>query len=121
MKPTVLIVEDDQDVREYYELVLTGLDIDIFSAKNGKEALDLWDSGQQVDLILLDVIMPVMDGVEFLKALRNERKSQVPVVPCTIDERTLEKLYAVEKFDKQFVKVQGGHVLIEIVKDKLGL
>lgn len=68
----VLYVEDDEDLRELGELAL-GLDssLDIRTADGGEAALALLDSGQwKPDLILLDVMMPDMDGPALLTSIR---------------------------------------------------
>lgn len=62
----ILIVEDDDLLREMYELVLTAHPFLIDTAENGKAALEL--VGQNTyDLIILDLMMPVLDGVGFLR------------------------------------------------------
>lgn len=65
----ILVVEDDKNTARLMRAVLTHADYEVFQASNGQEALDLMDS-QHVDLILLDVMMPVMDGYEFTDQLR---------------------------------------------------
>jgi len=62
---TLLIVEDDSDIQEYYRILFAGLDVNMLQAYNGKQALDVIDSGCSVDLILLDVVLPEMSGEEF--------------------------------------------------------
>ncbi|HUB93792.1 MAG TPA: response regulator [Verrucomicrobiae bacterium] len=65
----VLIVEDEQLLNEAYARVLAAANISLLRAYNGKEALDLVTQ-KKPDIILLDLRMPVMDGIEFLKRLR---------------------------------------------------
>ena len=62
----VLIVEDEQLLNEAYSRVLSAANISLLRAYNGKEALDLLKE-HKPDIILLDLRMPVMDGIEFLK------------------------------------------------------
>jgi CheY-like chemotaxis protein len=69
----ILIVEDEKLLNEAYELVLTKEGHDVAAAFNGEEALKLFDE-HQPDLILLDLRMPRMDGVEFLKNLEKQGK-----------------------------------------------
>jgi CheY-like chemotaxis protein len=69
---TVLVVEDDADVREMIQLVLEFEGYSVLTAPNGAEGLEMLRArGNEVGLILLDIIMPVMDGWTFL-----EKKSQ---------------------------------------------
>jgi CheY-like chemotaxis protein len=68
MRHFVLLVEDDEDVRETLDLLLRSSGYDVLTARNGKEALQvLREHPDDVALILLDVVMPVMDGWEFLE------------------------------------------------------
>lgn len=121
MKKTVLIVEDDQDIQEYYEVVLKSLDIEILKAENGLQALAMVDMGKKIDLILLDIIMPVMDGYEFFKTLRRKRKSRIPVVPCSVDDLAIKKLEEVEAIQKTFLKFSHAQALKDLVKERLGI
>jgi CheY-like chemotaxis protein len=80
---TILIVEDDQGTREIMARYLTLAGYEHVSASNGWEALLAVDQND-VDLILLDVMMPGMDGVTFLNILRNaQTKRNTPVVIVT--------------------------------------
>jgi CheY-like chemotaxis protein len=67
----VLVVEDDAGIRDSLrDLLLAEVpDIEVVTATNGQEALDLLDAGSTPCLVLLDIVMPVMNGVEFLDAL----------------------------------------------------
>lgn len=65
----ILVAEDDKNTRRLMEAVLSRAGYDVFSAENGVKALELTDS-QHIDLILLDVMMPGMDGYEFAETLR---------------------------------------------------
>ena len=81
MKDKILIVDDSQLNRELLNEMLCE-EYEILEADNGKTALDIMDSVQnKVSAILLDIVMPIMDGFEFLKVL-NEKKimDKVPVL-----------------------------------------
>ncbi len=71
----VLIIEDEQLLNEAYARVLTAANISLLRAYNGKEALEVLKA-EKPDIILLDLRMPVMDGIEFLKQL--QPKKQLP-------------------------------------------
>jgi CheY-like chemotaxis protein len=66
-KHSVLIVEDDRDLREAYVLILQSEGIATFAAENGLEALELIKEQGDPGIIFLDLRMPVMDGIEFLE------------------------------------------------------
>ncbi len=71
--PKILIVEDEKALNEAYQMVLKKAKYSVYSAYNGQEALDSF-AKQVPDLVLLDLRMPKMSGVEFLKALRPLKK-----------------------------------------------
>lgn len=77
MTKKVLIVEDDAALSDAFSMTLTFADYKVHIAENGQKALDYLEK-ETPDIILLDVLMPVMDGREFLKAYDN--KHQIPVV-----------------------------------------
>lgn len=66
-KATILIVEDDTDLNSAYEMILTSSGYRVATAYNGKEALETLERDGDPDIIFLDLRMPVMDGIEFLK------------------------------------------------------
>ena len=65
----ILVVEDEDILRETYELILSTEPYTIETATNGQEAIDMV-SQKKYDLILLDVMMPVMDGITFLEKIQ---------------------------------------------------
>lgn len=67
-KKSVLIVEDDVDLRDAYVLILQSEGIDTVSAENGQVALDIIKAKGDPGVIFLDLRMPVMNGIEFLRA-----------------------------------------------------
>ena len=77
----ILVVDDDPDLREFLQLVLTSMGFEVTSAANGQEALDDMED-HDPDLILLDMKMPVMNGWEFCRALEG-RASRPPIVVVT--------------------------------------
>jgi urea transport system substrate-binding protein len=77
----ILIVDDDPDLREFLQLMLTSMGFEVTSAANGQEALDILE-GRHPDLILLDMKMPVMDGWEFSRALE-AHDARPPIVVLT--------------------------------------
>jgi two-component system, OmpR family, response regulator ArlR len=67
----ILIIEDEKPMARALELKLTHAGFDVLEAKNGEEGLDV-ALREHPDLILLDIIMPVMDGVTMLNKLRHD-------------------------------------------------
>ena len=85
---TVLIVEDDEQVRDAIAEALQDEGYTVRIAANGREALDALGTGQnEPRLILLDLAMPVMDGWEFLREReRHPRLAGIPVCAVTAAE-----------------------------------
>ena len=79
---TLLLVEDDEDLRDVVRDALQNDTRRVIEAEHGREALDLIAKNGLPDLILLDMNMPVMNGWQFAKELR-DRQWQVPVVVLT--------------------------------------
>lgn len=93
---SILIAEDNLINQRMLELLLQKIGHSAICTNNGKEALDRWRKGG-VDLILMDIQMPVLGGVEALEAIRAEEKAQgghLPVIALTADalKGTEEKL-----------------------------
>ncbi|MBY0456170.1 MAG: response regulator, partial [Gemmataceae bacterium] len=77
-----LVADDEPTVRQVGELLLRQLGYEVLTAANGAEAIDLFHAhADRVRLVLLDLMMPVMDGAEALAAIRE--RSMVPVVLCS--------------------------------------
>lgn len=79
----VLLVEDNEINRQVASEILQGIGVRVHEAENGKDAVDYLD-GHTVDLVLMDIQMPVMDGYDATRALRSqERFSELPVIAMT--------------------------------------
>jgi CheY-like chemotaxis protein len=82
--PLLLVVDDERDIREALDFVLTLQGYQVLLASHGQEALDLLKGGVEPDLILLDLMMPVMNGMELLAAIRRDpRFLHVQVIVLT--------------------------------------
>jgi putative two-component system response regulator len=90
MNLKVLIVDDDFINRKLLQALLKkhpDLIRDVVEAENGAEALSAVREDPDINLVLLDIIMPVLDGKEFLKVFRSDsRYSNVPVIVLTTDD-----------------------------------
>lgn len=80
---TILVVEDDEDVREAIAVALEAEGYRVLSAENGRDALSILTSGAERPpcVVLLDLMMPVMSGVDLLDAMRDdEALKPIPVL-----------------------------------------
>jgi CheY-like chemotaxis protein len=66
---TILIVDDESDMRDALQAILEGEGYRVLSASNGRQALDLMEKGAAADLVLLDVMMPLMTGYQLLDCM----------------------------------------------------
>jgi two-component system response regulator (stage 0 sporulation protein F) len=92
----VLIVEDEQLLNEAYSRVLAAANISLLRAYNGKEAMELLKKNKP-DIILLDLRMPVMDGIEFLKKLnpkQNLPEAKIIVFSNYDDQREIDEAFS---------------------------
>lgn len=85
----VLAVDDDKINRMLLKSMLkkSGIVAEIVEAENGSDAIDVLKSRDDIDLVLLDIIMPVMSGMEMLQVAREDSNlRQVPIIMLTTDE-----------------------------------
>ncbi len=95
-KPVVLIVEDQKDVREYIKDSL-GRGYTIFEAENGKQGLQQVED-EEPDIIISDIMMPEMDGLEMTRKLKNQLKtSHIPIILLTAKASQEQKLEGLEE------------------------
>lgn len=84
----ILIVDDDADIRKMLTILLGNDGYDTAQAENGKQAIEVLD--ESIDLILLDVMMPVMDGVAACIKIRE--KSNVPIIFLTAKDTDMDQI-----------------------------
>jgi CheY-like chemotaxis protein len=83
-KPLILVVEDHEFARQALAALLESMGYDVVEAANGREALAHVDKGARPDVILLDLMMPVMDGWEFMQRQRRDwRLCTIPTIVVT--------------------------------------
>ena len=104
----ILAVDDEPDVLKLVEMALKVEGYKVIKATNGKEALELANK-EKPDAILLDIMMPEMDGMEVFKRLKEkDETSQIPIIMVTgvSDRKSIKKLldkgvnyYIIQPFD----------------------
>lgn len=120
-KKSILIVEDEPELADAYLSLLSQVGYDVAVAHNGKEALDKAES-HQPELILLDLRMPVMDGVEFLEKydLKNKHPNVKVIVFSNYDmQDEIDDAYRLGA-DRYVLKAWASpKELLQIVKNTL--
>ncbi|MBE0478256.1 response regulator [Candidatus Aerophobetes bacterium] len=96
-KKLILIADDDPDVRESLKLMLSATSYALTFAANGKEVLEKMNE-KMPDLLVLDLLMPRMDGFEVIKKLKKEPEfSTVPILILTsVKKQASERRYELE-------------------------
>jgi two-component system chemotaxis response regulator CheY len=101
--PTCLVVDDSAIIRKLAVRMLTNLDIRTVEAENGAQALEQCAISAP-DIVLLDWNMPVLNGIEFLRALRaNRTMSQPKVLFCTTESEFSRILEAMQSGADEYI------------------
>lgn len=113
----VLIVDDDKTTRKMISLILKSKGYEVVTAENGIEALQKLGL-ERINLILTDMNMPYMDGIEFIKQVRaNPDMSNIPIVMITTEADEDEKRRAFEAgVDDYLVKPTNAEQISESMK-----
>ncbi|MBQ8850048.1 MAG: response regulator transcription factor [Clostridia bacterium] len=85
----ILVVDDDKNTRMFLSAVLQKNGYDVSIASNGEEALEVMDK-EHIDLVVLDIMMPKMDGYEFTKILR-EAQNTLPILMVSAKQLPADK------------------------------
>lgn len=114
----ILIVEDETFLRELLRMVLVGKGYAVHLVRNGQEAVDFLSAGGQARLILLDMMMPVLDGPGFLGWLHVHPLAggQPKVVVLSAFEPETQPDMALPGFDKVLVCVKKPVVVPELLQ-----
>lgn len=118
-KKRILVVDDEPELVEMIKLRLEANDYDVITAYDGEQALDIVK--EKPDLILLDIIMPKIDGYEVAARLKqSDRTSSIPIIMLTAKGQVedVEKSYAVGAID-YIVKPFDPRLLLEKIRKSL--
>jgi two-component system response regulator MprA len=115
----ILVVEDDRDIRETVVDILEDHGFEVTAAGDGQQALNFLDAGTMPDAILLDLMMPNMNGFQFREEqLKNATWARIPVAVLTADVEAKEKAQSVkaDAFVKKPLKIQP---LLDVIEQLL--
>ncbi len=123
VKKKILVVEDDLDLSKLVLLKLTQEGFEAISAQTGSEALD-YVKNQKPDLILLDILLPDIDGLSVLNEIANNTTTKdLPVIILSnlADQGSFEQAAAIGHYDYLVKATTDLNVLVQKIRDKLGI
>ena len=122
-KRNVLIVDDDPDVLSMLERLLKKLEYNPFVAQNGEEAVQIIDTSR-IDVVVSDLVMPEMDGMELLKRVKS-RKGDIPFLMITGHPTIETAVEAIKKGAYDYLtkpfQVEEVQIKIDRALEKRGL
>ena len=117
----VLIVEDEELVLKQIKIILEDYIDNIFTAKNGVEALEIIQNNH-IDILISDILMPIMDGIELISEIRNKSLNVSTVIITTAHSETEYLLSAIKlRVDGYLMKPINAIELIEIIQKSIRL
>jgi PAS domain S-box-containing protein len=119
--PLILIAEDDDANSSFFKMVLEKNSFSYLLACNGREAIELCSTHPEISLILMDIKMPVMDGLEATRKIKEFRKD-LPIIGVTAFAMTGDKEKALEAgCDEYLSKPVKSDLLLSIISKQLGI
>ena len=92
----ILVVDDEKSVRTIIKNALEYYGYKVTVASNGEEGLEYFYNGSGFKLVITDIKMPVMDGIEFARSIRNSAKPDIPIIAITgfcVDKDMVKDLF----------------------------
>lgn len=119
-KKVIMVVEDEDSLRMLESILLTSRGYKVFSVGNGKDALECIEK-ELVDLILLDIMLPDMDGYEVCRQVKsNPETSHIPVIFMTAKKTEADKAKGQEvKADEYITKPFKSAVVLDTIQNFL--
>ncbi len=90
----ILVVDDTLEIRELLKKYLKNAGFEVIEAEDGIEALEHMYNNEDIDLALVDIMMPDMDGISFVKRIR--KKSHIPIIFLTAKSEDIDKIFGLQ-------------------------
>lgn len=116
-KKKVMIVDDDRFLVDMYSLKFSKFGFDIESATKGEEALEKLRGGANPDVLMLDVVMPSLDGIGLLKKIRQEKLADGAVVVMLTNQGQKSDIDEAEKLGVNGYIVKATTIPSEVVEE----
>ncbi len=118
-KKTILIAEDDVNNFFFMGILLSKSGLDIIHASNGEEAVEICKSGKHIDLILMDIQMPIMDGYEAIEIIKKIKPDLPVIIQTAYTFESVEEKILSLGCDDYISKPIKREVLLELLKKYL--
>ena len=119
MSAKILCIDDDLNIVELMKNRLVSTGYDVVTARDGDEGLKVFER-ENPQLVIVDVLMPEMDGYTFVRTLRRSEKGKaVPVVVLTAKDK-MRDLFELEGVKDYLVKPYRPEDLMEVIRKNLG-
>lgn len=92
MKSKIAVVDDEKDIRDILEVYLNNEGYDVYKVSSGEDALKLLEN-EEIHLMILDIMMPGMDGMELCRKVRE--KSNVPILMLSAKSQSMDKIQGI--------------------------
>lgn len=114
MKTKIMIIEDSYTNRILFKALLEGLDIEVIEFSSAVKALEMVEEVKP-DMILLDLGLPVMSGLEFLEEFRKGNPNVPVIIVTALDDKQIMQKAIALKANEYLVKPIEGHKLINTI------
>ena len=119
MKKYILIVDDDENIRNLLSIYLENEGFNTIKAENAKEALEIL-AEKEIELILLDIMMPQIDGIDACMRIRKDKN--MPIIMISAKSEDMDKIHGltagaddyIRRYDKYNIGNNNSKVIIEI-------
>jgi len=116
---SILVADDEPNNIKFIEKSLAPTKIKLFQAENGGEAVRIFKENPTINIVLMDIRMPDMDGVEAIKLIRNENRN-IPIIAYTAYALTMDEMNALNYGCNDYIsKPTNPQFLIQKVNEFL--
>lgn len=122
MAHRILVVDDERDIRQLIALILEAAHFEVLQAASGMEGLETLER-EAFDLVILDIMMPEMDGWEVCRHIKSrQRTKDIPVIILTVRSQPLDRVIGLEvvQADDYLTKPFERRDLLETVERLIG-
>ena len=120
---SILCIEDEPEMIDLIRLILGRRGFEVTGAAGGKDGLEKLQNGPQPDLVLLDLMMPDLDGWEVYQQMKADEKTKdIPVIVVTAKAQSIDKVLGlhIAKVDDYIAKPFSPQELLSSVEKVLG-